>query len=172
MIHKLSWLLLLCFLGITATQAKDNYLGLCQLDQLDNEKVLAYIEKYKHIAIYEMDRSGIPASIKMGQAILESKYGESTLAQKANNHFGMKCGSRWKGKTYYMWDDEEVKSCFRVYPTAEESFIAHTEFLMDPKKEYRYGVLFTYNRTAYREWAKGVQKAGHATATNLSLIHI
>jgi len=78
----------------------------------------AYIELYKHIAIEEMNRSGIPASIKLAQGILESASGASTLAVKANNHFGVKCGSRWAGATYYHFDDDYdrngnlIKSCF------------------------------------------------------------
>ena len=95
----------------------------------------AYIKKYKKIAISEMERSGIPASIKLGQGILESDAGNSTLARKANNHFGIKCGGYWKGKTYYIEDDDYdedgrlIKSCFRKYKNAKASFIAHSEFL-------------------------------------------
>ncbi|MEM7101556.1 MAG: glucosaminidase domain-containing protein [Bacteroidota bacterium] len=129
----------------------------------------AYIDQYKNIAISEMERSGIPASIKLAQGILESADGTSTLARQANNHFGMKCGSTWKGPTFYREDDDYVngrlvKSCFRKYRNAEESWIAHTEFLMDPRKEYRYGFLFDYAPTDYKNWARGLKKAGYATS--------
>ncbi|MCP4439378.1 MAG: LysM peptidoglycan-binding domain-containing protein [Aureispira sp.] len=136
---------------------------------IDNEKAQIYIEKYKHIAIYEMDRSGVPASIKMAQGLLESGAGESSLATKANNHFGIKCGGDvWTGDTYYLWDDDVVKSCFRVYTNPEESFVAHTDFLLNPKKEFRYGFLFKLKKTDYKAWAKGLQSAGYATAKTYS----
>ncbi|MDC0230481.1 glucosaminidase domain-containing protein [Aureispira] len=140
-------------------------LPLIDLDDIDDVKALLYVEKYKHIAISEMDRTGIPASIKMAQGILESGVGESELALVANNHFGIKCGGDvWSGKTHYVWDDEVVKSCFRVYSSAEESYIAHSEFLMNPKKEFRYGVLFKLDKRDYIGWAKGLQKSGYATS--------
>lgn len=133
-------------------------------EELGDEKVYTYIQKYQHIAIAEMDRMGIPASIKMAQGILESGSGLSQLAQKGNNHFGIKCGGKWDGDTYYAWDDEEAKSCFRVYESAEECYIAHSEFLTDPKKDYRYGPLFELEKTDYKGWANGLQKAGYATS--------
>ena len=130
---------------------------------------LKYIEKYKDIAISEMERAGIPASIKLAQGILESRQGKSELARKANNHFGMKCGSQWKGKTYHIEDDdyndngEIVKSCFRVFKDGEASYIAHSEFLRDPRKAYRYGFLFRLDAMDYKRWAFGLKKAGYAT---------
>ncbi len=135
----------------------------------NNVDRLNYIEKYKDIAIDEMERAGIPASIKLAQAILESASGKSVLARKANNHFGMKCGSAWKGKTFYREDDDYdeqgnlLKSCFRVYKNPEASFIAHSEFLRDPRKEYRYGPLFRIDPKNYKRWALGLKKAGYAT---------
>jgi len=129
-----------------------------------------YINKYKNIAIKEMERTGIPASIKLAQGLLESGAGESTLAKKANNHFGIKCHSTWTGKTYYLEDDDFdnngnlIKSCFRVYKNANSSYIAHSEFLRDPKKRYRYGFLFNLDPTDYEAWAKGLKKAGYATS--------
>lgn len=127
-----------------------------------------YVERFKKIAVIEMHRSGIPASIKLAQAILESGSGQSTLAKKANNHFGIKCGGSWKGKTYHKKDDERrmgirVKSCFRAYASPEESFTAHTKFLTNPSKKSRYGFLFKYKKTDYKKWAKGLKKAGYAT---------
>lgn len=136
---------------------------------IDDIKARSYIEKYKHIAVSEMDRTGIPASIKMAQGILESGVGESELAKVANNHFGIKCGGEvWQGKTHYVWDDEVVKSCFRVYESAEESYIAHSEFLLNPKKKFRYGVLFELDKKDYKGWAKGLQKSGYATSKTYS----
>jgi len=138
---------------------------------------LDYIDKYKKIAIAEMERAGVPASIKLAQGLLESNAGKSTLAKRANNHFGMKCGSAWKGKTYDKEDDDYdangklIKSCFRVYRNAKASYIAHSEFLRDPNKNYRYGFLFRLNPRDYKAWARGLKKAGYATsptyATNL-----
>ncbi|CAA6829292.1 MAG: Hemagglutinin [uncultured Aureispira sp.] len=136
---------------------------------IDDIKARFYIEKYKHIAVAEMDRTGIPASIKMAQGILESGVGESELANVANNHFGIKCGGEvWTGESHYVWDDEVVKSCFRVYESAEESYIAHSEFLLNPKKAFRYGVLFELEKHDYKGWAKGLQKSGYATSKTYS----
>lgn len=131
---------------------------------------LDYIERYKDIAIREMERAGVPASIKLAQAILESNAGRSPLARQANNHFGIKCGPDWKGKSYSQEDDEYdengkiVKSCFRVYKTAEASFVAHSEFLRDPQKTNRYGFLFMLDPTDYKRWAQGLKRAGYATS--------
>ena len=118
-----------------------------------------YIQTYKDVAIREMEASGIPASITLAQGIHESRFGNSALATKANNHFGIKCGSKWTGKTYYRWDDDIAKSCFRVYKSAEQSYSDHTEFL----QKSRYAFLFKYDRTDYKRWAKGLKKAGYAT---------
>jgi len=129
-----------------------------------------YIEQYKDIAIQEMERAGIPASIKLAQAILESDAGRSKLARKANNHFGIKCGNNWTGKTYEKKDDDYdnrgklIESCFRSYKKAEESFIAHSEFLRDPSKTFRYGFLFRLDPMDYEKWAQGLKRAGYATS--------
>jgi LysM repeat protein len=129
----------------------------------------AYVNKFKEIAVREMHRTGIPASIKLAQAILESGAGTSELAKEANNHFGIKCGGSWKGKTFHKKDDDrnkigvKIKSCFREYANPEESFKAHSEFLMNPSKKDRYGFLFDYKSTDYKSWAKGLKKAGYAT---------
>lgn len=129
-----------------------------------NDKVERYLEKYKHIAISEMDRTGIPASIKLAQALLESGWGESDLAKVAKNHFGIKCSSGWDGKSYYKKDDDHydgklVQSCFRAYEFPEQSFIDHSDFLSTK----RYAFLFDYHSSDYTSWAKGLQKAGYAT---------
>ncbi len=130
----------------------------------------AYIEEYREIAVQEMERAGVPASIKLAQAILESDFGRSDLAKRANNHFGIKCGANWDGREFYKEDDDYdakgklIKSCFRVYRSPEASFIAHSEFLRDPTKEERYGFLFRLNPTDYKSWARGLKTAGYATA--------
>lgn len=134
-----------------------------------NEKAYSYIDKYKDIAISEMRRSGIPASIKLAQGMLESQWGESELATKANNHFGIKCGSQWAGPSFYRMDDDydangnKVESCFRSYDDARSSYISHTEFLQEPRKQSRYGFLFSYASDDYESWAKGLRQAGYAT---------
>src|SRR5687768_5398388 len=127
-----------------------------------------YIEQYKDIAVSEMMRTGIPASIKLAQAMHESACGKSDLACKANNHFGIKCGNDWNGKTYKKEDDdykdgELVKSCFREFRTVYDSYIAHSDFLTDPAKSKRYGFLFELDQTDYKGWARGLAKAGYAT---------
>ncbi len=130
---------------------------------------LEYIEQYKSLAMKEMKRVGIPASIKLAQAVLESGAGTSSLALKAHNHFGMKCGSEWHGDTYYLKDDDFnedgklIESCFRVFPDDEASFVAHSEFLRDPNKAYRYGFLFRIDPKDYKKWAQGLKTAGYAT---------
>ena len=135
-----------------------------------NQTYIDYINKYKETAISEMGRTGIPASIKLAQAVLESGAGTSTLARKAKNHFGIKCGPKWHGKKYHMEDDDfdeygkKIKSCFRVYKNPVSSFIAHSEFLRDPRKAYRYGPLFELDPYDYQAWAFGLKKSGYATS--------
>lgn len=117
-----------------------------------------FIRKYKDIAIREMERTGIPASITLAQGILESGCGESELARNANNHFGIKC-HEWEGDSYTM-DDDEKDECFRKYKHPEQSWIDHSEFLT---KRPRYAGLFSLKTTDYRAWAKGLKAAGYAT---------
>lgn len=119
-----------------------------------------YIAKYKKYAIDDMETYGIPASIKMAQALLESDDGNSPLARKANNHFGIKCKKDWTGDTM-SWDDDAPQECFRKYPTAEASFRDHSEFL---DKSPRYQSLFNLDPTDYRDWAYGLKAAGYATS--------
>ena len=146
------------------------FMSIIAVMQGQNHAHKAYIKKYKKIAIKEMKRSGVPASIKLAQGILESNAGRSTLARKANNHFGMKCGSTWQGRTYYLEDDDYdesgrlIKSCFRVYRNVKECYIAHSEFLRDPRKRYRYGFLFQLDPNDYQAWARGLKTAGYATS--------
>lgn len=117
-----------------------------------------YIEQYKAIAINEMAQYGIPASIKMAQAILESGSGKSYLAQNANNHFGIKCGGQWSGRRISRADDTP-NDCFRVYNSPEQSFRDHSIFLL----QQRYKRLFTLDRRDYKGWAHGLKAAGYAT---------
>ncbi|NOR75587.1 MAG: hypothetical protein GQ525_10555 [Draconibacterium sp.] len=121
-----------------------------------------YIQRYQVLAIEEMNRSGIPASIKMAQGCLESANGNSELSKKSNNHFGIKCKSSWKGKKVY-YDDDAKNECFRSYKTVEDSYIDHTNFLTDNP---RYAPLFKLKTTDYKGWARGLKKAGYATAKN------
>lgn len=117
-----------------------------------------YIERFKSIAIKEMNSYGIPASITLAQGLLESGNGNSSLARDANNHFGIKCTTEWKGKTI-LKDDDQKDDCFRVYISPEESFRDHSEFL----KRKRYASLFELNKDDYRGWAAGLKEAGYAT---------
>ena len=127
-----------------------------------------YIASYKHVAMNEMERVGVPASIKMAQALLESGAGTSTLALQANNHFGIKCGNNWNGKTMYRKDDDYndkgklIASCFRKYESVGSSFRAHSQFLLDNR---RYAFLFELDPTDYKGWASGLKKAGYATSS-------
>jgi LysM repeat protein len=117
-----------------------------------------------------MKATGIPASITLAQGCLESGNGNSTLATKANNHFGIKCHKNWKGKTI-RHDDDEKNECFRSYRSADESFRDHSDFL---RYSDRYAALFNLELTDYKGWAYGLQKAGYATAKTYaeSLIRI
>lgn len=117
-----------------------------------------YIAQYKDIAIAEMNQYGIPASIKLAQALLESGNGTSYLAREANNHFGIKCGGVWQGKSVTRPDDH-VRDCFRVYNDPEQSFRDHSQFLL----RKRYEKLFTLDKNDYKGWAKGLKEAGYAT---------
>jgi len=125
----------------------------------------AYISQYRDMAVIEMHRSGIPASITLAQALVESRYGTSNLAVQANNHFGIKCKSYWKGFTYYHKDDDYkngklIKSCFRAYDSVIDSYVDHSNFLM---KTPWYKELFSYEKTDYLNWAYGLKKCGYAT---------
>ena len=122
----------------------------------------AYINQYKDIAMKEMKRTGIPASITLAQAIVESSSGESNLAKKFNNHFGIKCKIEWKGETTYQ-DDDTKQECFRVYPNAESSFRDHSDFL---KNRPNYASLFELDPVDDTAWANGLKKAGYATASD------
>lgn len=120
---------------------------------------LQYINKYKDEAIRQMHKHKIPASITLAQACLESNDGNSTLARKANNHFGIKCHNGWKGKGF-KHDDDQKGECFRRYKNAEDSFVDHSYFLISGS---RYNSLFDLKITDYKAWAHGLKAAGYAT---------
>ena len=122
---------------------------------------LQYIDRFKAIAVEEMNSSGIPASITLAQGLFESGSGNGELARVANNHFGIKCTSDWKGKSYFK-DDDNVNDCFRVYDNPEDSFRDHTAFL----KRKNYTKLFELDKNDYQGWAYGLKKAGYATNPN------
>ena len=119
-----------------------------------------YVATYAQIAVDEMNRSGIPASITLAQGILESGDGQSDLACKSKNHFGIKCHKDWTGERVYH-DDDEKDECFRKYKNVRFSFEDHTDFLV---RGSRYDFLFDLDLSDYKGWAKGLKKAGYATS--------
>ena len=119
-----------------------------------------YIDRYKSIAIAQMERYGIPARITLAQGILESDCGNSLLSMRSNNHFGIKCKRDWTGEKVYH-DDDAKGECFRSYPSVEASYRDHAEFL---DSQPRYDSLFAYAHDDYRSWARGLKAAGYATA--------
>ena len=118
-----------------------------------------YIQQYAATAYTEMLRSGVPATITLAQGILESESGNSPLALKSNNHFGIKCKTTWAGEKVYHTDDA-VGECFRKYNTVQESYVDHSDFL---KNNVRYAALFSLDKNDYKSWAHGLKKAGYAT---------
>ena len=118
-----------------------------------------YIKKYRELAVEEMKKYHIPASITLAQGLLESGAGQSTLARKSNNHFGIKCGSDWRGKTV-SHDDDARGECFRAYKHPKQSYEDHSKFLVGRP---RYASLFKLKITDYKGWARGLKKAGYAT---------
>ena len=118
-----------------------------------------YVNKYSAMAVIEMQRTGIPASITLAQGMLESDYGRSYLARKANNHFGIKCHSTWQGEKAYK-DDDRKNECFRSYSNVKDSYRDHSDFLVTGS---RYKDLFKLSSTDYKGWAQGLKKAGYAT---------
>ena len=128
----------------------------------NNTTTIAYIAQYKAIAMKEMKRTGVPASITLAQGILESNSGESNLAKNHNNHFGIKCKSDWTGAKAYQ-DDDTKQECFRAYETAEQSFKDHSNFL---KSRPNYVDLFLLDPVDDTAWAYGLKKAGYATAAD------
>ena len=127
-----------------------------------------YINDYKDLAVEEMKLYNIPASITLSQGILESSNGESMLATKANNHFGIKCHSSWQGDRVFH-DDDEKGECFRKYNNVEDSYRDHSLFLANSS---RYSFLFDIPIQNYKSWAKGLKKAGYATNPKYSKLLI
>lgn len=139
---------LFCWLGLSATA-------------FAQEKITAeqYINTYKSLAIVEMQRTGIPASITLAQGLMESGNGNSSLAKEANNHFGIKCKKDWTGRTIHV-DDDAPQECFRAYDRAEDSYRDHSDFLTG---NARYAFLFKLEPDDYKGWAYGLKSAGYAT---------
>ncbi len=137
-------------------------ISLSGIAQTISAETAAYINQYKNIAMQEQIRTGVPATIKLAQAILESQTGKSRLATEANNHFGIKCKIEWKGPKIYH-NDDATGECFRVYENAETSFIDHSNFL---KTRTHYAFLFKLDVTDFTSWAFGLKQAGYATNPN------
>lgn len=127
--------------------------------QKRNKLFLEYIDTYDELAVDQMKKYRIPASITLAQGLLESGAGQSTLAKKSNNHFGIKCGSSWRGKSVRHHDDA-LNECFRSYRNPKESYEDHSVFLTTGA---RYAFLFKLDITDYKAWAHGLKKAGYAT---------
>ncbi len=142
---NLTSLLLLLFVTSVSAQQKQD--------------IINYVERYKQVAINEMARAKVPASITLAQGILESSAGSSVLSKNSNNHFGIKCKEEWTGEKYYH-DDDRPQECFRVYKHAEASYADHSDFLLTRS---RYAPLFQLPITSYKYWAYGLKEAGYAT---------
>ena len=148
-IFRLTAIIAFLFISITTVQA-----------QRRNARYNEYIKQYAPLAVEQMQRHKIPASITLAQGLLESGAGYSALARKSNNHFGIKCKRDWTGEKVYH-DDDAKGECFRAYPTVEASYHDHAEFL---DKQPRYDSLFAYASDDYKSWARGLKAAGYATA--------
>jgi flagellum-specific peptidoglycan hydrolase FlgJ len=127
--------------------------------KVTQEMVLKYISNYKTVAQSNMKKYGIPASIILGQALLESGSGTGSLCVQANNHFGIKCSTDWSGQSV-RYDDDAKDECFRKYNNPNDSFSDHSLFLTGKK---RYASLFNLEKTDYKAWARGLKEAGYAT---------
>lgn len=159
-----------------ALSAKELDLNNFQISDLDSRATEDYVERYKFTAMTEMNKTGIPASVKLAQGILESNSGRGRLSIEANNHFGIKCHSSWGGESYYAKDDDFIngkliKSCFRKYSTDVDSYIDHSDFLTTIG---RYRTLFSFGKQDYWSWCRGLKQTGYATARtyDASLISI
>ena len=127
--------------------------------QRRNSRYNEYIKQYSSLAVDQMNRYKIPASITLAQGLLESGAGQSVLARKSNNHFGIKCHNTWRGRKVYH-DDDARDECFRAYRKVEESYEDHSKLLTQGA---RYAFLFKLKITDYKGWARGLKKAGYAT---------
>ena len=148
---KLSLLLLLLTINVLAYSQNS--------DHVPRPVIIDYIDTYKAIAISEMKRTGVPASITLAQGIHETEAGTSVLVRKSNNHFGIKCKDYWTGASV-SHDDDARGECFRSYPNAFDSYMDHSDFL---KNSPRYASLFKLDPADYEAWAHGLRKAGYAT---------
>ena len=126
---------------------------------LQNQAIINYIQTYQDLAIKEMLRTGVPASITLAQGILETEAGQSDLVTRSNNHFGIKCKTSWTGEKVYH-DDDARGECFRKYSAAEDSYRDHSDYL---KSQPRYASLFQLDPLDYKGWATGLKRAGYAT---------
>ena len=127
--------------------------------QRRNARYNAYIKQYAPLAVAQMQKHKIPASITLAQGLLESGAGMSQLARKSNNHFGIKCHKNWRGRKVY-YDDDAKGECFRAYSNPKDSYEDHSTFLVQGT---RYASLFKLKITDYKGWARGLKKAGYAT---------
>ncbi|HTQ28645.1 MAG TPA: glucosaminidase domain-containing protein, partial [Puia sp.] len=130
--------------------------------------VISYISTYKDLAVSEMQRTGVPASIILAQGIHETQAGTSDLVKKSNNHFGIKCKDNWTGSVVYH-DDDRSGECFRSYNSPKDSYVDHSDFL---RNSPRYQFLFKLDPEDYQGWAYGLKKAGYATNIRYSQILI
>lgn len=154
----------LCLICSHSTAMAQSHMELTaeERTKVDNHVKLTrqeYIYKWRHLAFENRELYGIPASITMGQAILESGYGNSTLSILTNNHFNIKCKKEWTGERR-LWSDDNPDDCFRVYESVEESYNDHGDYL---SSRSWYEFLFAYEITDYQSWAKGLKQANYAT---------
>ena len=126
--------------------------------QSQNTAYQLYISQFKDLAIEQMQRYRIPASITLAQGLFESRAGQSRLATLGNNHFGIKCHG-WTGRSINA-DDDALNECFRAYDNAKQSYEDHSKFL---RNNQRYATLFQLGPTDYRAWARGLKACGYAT---------
>ena len=150
---------LLLFLIFIFISSCSSFMPLSESNLSVDDQINLYIKKYAPAATKNMRFYKIPASITLAQGILESGHGQSTLAKKANNHFGIKCHKGWKGKSI-SHDDDAKDECFRSYKNPLRSYKDHSLFLVERD---RYSSLFKLNRKDYKSWAIGLKAAGYAT---------
>ena len=150
---------LLLFLIFIFLSSCSSFRPLSESNLSVDDQINLYIKKYAPAATKNMRFYKIPASITLAQGILESGHGKSTLAKKANNHFGIKCHKEWKGKSI-LHDDDAKDECFRSYKNPLRSYKDHSLFLVERD---RYSSLFKLNRKDYKSWAIGLKAAGYAT---------
>ncbi len=157
LMKNISCLLLSIFIPIYTSIFIKNIKKKNDIKKNEIQTAVEYIKKYSHIAVKDMEKYGIPASIKLGQAMVESSIGKSILSKKTNNHFGIKCGKYWTGNKYH---NNDTYLCFRKYNTVQDSFKDHSNVLRLP----RYSKLFSCKKNDYRSWAKELKKLGYATS--------